>query len=346
MSDDGQSQWERLAGYIVGYQATWITDIGLKTGLFDAIADASDGIGEDDLAECLGYDARYVQLWCRSAYAFEVLDWNEHTGYRLSPAMRRLLLDSTDPLFIGGRMQFFAALYEDFRAFPQYLRTGGTWPRSEHDPWLLEALKNTTKPDSSVWTETVLPQAPTILAQLEQGGRVLDIGAGAGYAVVHYARRFPACDITGLEFDRPSYELAVRAIQESGLSDRVEIRHGDANRLDDIDAYDLITMSITLHETGGPDEWRNVLARAHRALRPGGAILVAELPYPDSPEAYRQQPAYRMLAGVQLHEALVGCAAITQGELPELLRAAGFVDVRVAEQPMPTRFVVLAEKPT
>lgn len=58
-------------------------------------------------------------------------------------------------------MQFFAALYEDFRAFPDYLSTGGVWPRSEHDPWLLEALKNTTKPDSGVWTEIVLPQAPT-----------------------------------------------------------------------------------------------------------------------------------------------------------------------------------------
>jgi len=53
-----------------------------------------------------------------------------------------------------------------------------------------------------------------------------------------------------------------------------------------------------------------------------------------------------MLAGVQLHEALVGCSAITRAQLPELLRDAGFSDVRVAAQPMPTRFVVLAAKPT
>ena len=50
-----------------------------------------------------------------------------------------------------------------------------------------------------------------------------------------------------------------------------------------------------------------------------------------------------MLAGVQLHEALVGCGAITQGELPELLEQADFVNVR---QPNPTRYVMLAEKPT
>lgn len=136
-----------------------------------------------------------------------------------------------------------------------------------------------------------------------------------------------------------------QAIADAGVDDRVEIRHDDANLLADVDAYDVVTMSITLHETGGPDEYRNVLARVHRALKPGGTLLVAELPYPDSPEAYRTEPAYRMLAGVQLHEALVGCGAITQAELPELLHAAGFTGVRVADQPMPTRFVMLADKP-
>jgi hypothetical protein len=89
----------------------------------------------------------------------------------------------------------------------------------------------------------------------------------------------------------------------------------------------------------------HVLTRVHRALKPAGTLLVAELPYPDSPQAYREQPVYRMLAGLQLHEALVGCGAITQDELPELLEGAGFVNVRVADQPLPTRFVMLADKP-
>ena len=49
------------------------------------------------------------------------------------------------------------------------------------------------------------------------------------------------------------------------------------------------------------------------------------------------------MAGVQLHEALVGCGMITQGQLRDLLTEAGFANVRVAEQPLPTRFVMLAE---
>ncbi|MGH6997418.1 MAG: SAM-dependent methyltransferase [Phenylobacterium sp.] len=268
----------RLAAFVVGYQATWIADIGVKSGLFQAIADGGDGISEADVAGRLGLDPRYVQLWCRSAYAFELLEWDPEAGYRLTSEMRTLC--SMPPTRCSWVVACSSSppSTKTSAPSPTIWPPGAAWPRSEHDPWLLEALKNTTKPDSGVWTETVLPQAPTALARLEQGGRMLDIGTGAGFALIHYAHRFPAAQIVGIEFDEPSYELAHQAIGDAGLGDRVEVRHDDANLLADIDTYDLVTMSITLHETGGPDEYRKVLERTHRALKPGGTLLVAELP--------------------------------------------------------------------
>lgn len=340
-----QEQWQRLFNYVLGNQAAWIADIGLKTGMFRAIADAGEmGVTEEVLAENLDYKPRYVRVWCRGAYAFELLDWDEQSGYRLAPHMESLLLDSGDPQFMGGRIQFYTALYEDYLAFPMYLRTGEIWPRSAHDPFLIEALKNLTKPDCVVFTGHVLPQAPETLAKLERGGKILDIGAGGGYHAMHYAKRFPNARVVGLEFDIPSLELAQKTIAEAGLSERVEIHHGDANELDEENTYDLITMSIALHETGGPAEYTNVLTRVWRALKPEGTLMVSELPYPDSPHEYRETPVYKALAGVQLHEALVGCGMITKGQLRGLLSETGFVNAREAEQPLPTRFIMLAEK--
>ena len=83
---------------------------------------------------------------------------------------------------------------------------------------------------------------------------------------------------------------------------------------------------------------------AGRALKPGGTLVVSELPYPNSPGAYRAEPVYKMLVEAQLHAAVVGCGAITQRELRELLKEADFADVQVAGQPLPTRFVMLGEK--
>jgi predicted O-methyltransferase YrrM len=340
------AQFQRLMGYIVGNQAAWFTAIGLKSGLFRAIADAGDaGTTDEALAEQLGYHPRYVQVWCLGAYAFELLDWDEASGYRLTPHLTSLLLDPADPQFMGGRMLFYTALYEDFLAFPDHLQTGAVWPRSDHDPFILRALQAMTTPDCVMITDHVLPQAPNTLAQLEAGGRVLDIGAGGGVHVVHYAQRFPASDVVGLEPDEASLDNARRAVDEAAVGDRVELVLGDANVLDADGAFDLVTMNITLHETGGVDEYRNVLDRARRALTPGGAVVVSEIPYPDEPTTYRSHPVYKAIAGVQLHEALVGCGMITQGQLRELLEGAGFNNVRVASQPMPTRHVMIGDNP-
>lgn len=340
-----QERWQALFDHVLGNQATWIADIGLKSGLFRAVADAGEaGATEEALSEKLGYHPRYVGVWCRAAYAFELLDWDGQRGYGLAPHMEALLMDPEDPLFMGGRIQFYAALYEDYRAFPEHLRTGEVWPRGDHDPFLIEALKNLTKPDCVVITEHVLPQAPETLARLERGGAILDVGAGGGHHLAHYAGRFPGARVVGLEIDGPSLDLARRTIAEAGLDNRVEVRPTDANELDDEDAYDLVTMSIALHETGGPPEYTNVLGRVRRALKPGGTLVVSELPYPDTPEEYRSSPVYKALAGVQLHEAVVGCGMITKGQLRDLVSDAGFAEVRAADQPLPTRFVVLAEK--
>jgi SAM-dependent methyltransferase len=327
---------------MLGYQATWVIDIGLKAGLFAAIAEAGP-IAEQALGARLGgLDERYLQVWCRAAYAFELVDWDEREGYRLAPHMRELLLDPADPQFLGGRLQFFAALNEDFRAFPGYLQQGGTWPRSEHDPFLLRTLESMTKPDAVMITDAVLPGAPALLSRLDQeGSRILDVGAGAGFAALHYAHHFPKARVTGLEFD----EAQVRLARDTVASEpRVEMRHGDANLLDERDVYDLVTMNVALHETGGPAEWPNVLRRVYAALKPGGTLVVSELPYPDAVSAYREQPVYKSLAGVQFHETLVGCGAITQNTLRDLLAAAGFPHARVADQPVATRFVMIAEK--
>lgn len=336
------AQWQKLFGYALGYQAAWIIDVGLRAGLFQAIREI-EPVSEESLAERLQYAQRYVQVWCRGAFAFELLDWDT-AGYRLAPHMATLLLDAADPQFLGGRIQFITALHEDFRAFPGHLRSGEPWPRSAHDPWLLEALKNMTRPDATMITEWAIPALPEVQRRLEQGGTILDIGAGGGFAAMHYANRYPRSRVIGLEPDAASAELARRSVADAAVQDRVAILEADANALAQTETYDLVILNVALHETGGPPEYRNVLTRARRALRQGGAAVVSELPYPDAPAEYRQKPVFRMMAGTQFHEALVGCGAITHGQLRALLEGAGFDHVRDLDQPLVTRVVMLGEK--
>ena len=340
-----QAQWQKLYDALLGNQLSWVVDVGLKARLFQTIAAAGDaGITEADLAEQLSYALRYVQVWCRAAFAFELLDWDGASGYRLAPHLESLLLDPDDPQYSAGRIQTYVAFYEDYRAFPALLKTGEIWPRSAHDPWLLEAITESTKPNARAIVHILERDAPETVARREAGGIMLDVGAGGGYHVVQYARRFPRTRVMGLEFEPAMVELAGRTLADAEVGERATVVHGDANALDELDAYDLVTFCIALHETGGPAEYRNVLERVRRALKPGGTVIVVELPYPDRPGEYRDQPVYKMLAGVQTHEAVVGCGMITQGQLRQLFTDVGFANPREAAWPTPTRFVMLGEK--
>lgn len=340
-----EAQFRKLFDMVGGFQGTWVATIGRKAGLFRAIREAPGGaLTAEALAGRLGYAPRYVRVWCRAAYAYELLDLDPAAGFRLAPHMAELLLDPASPRYLGGRVEVTAAFTEDFAAFPARLQDGATFPRKDHAPELVRGIMETTKPDFHVMTEIVLPAAPRVLGRVEAGGEIVDVGCGAAWGLVHMGRRFPRARGLGLEVDPSMLALATRNLAEAGLGDRVRVEATSALALEARDRFDLAVMNIALHETGERPEWVEVLRRVHRAVRPGGALLVSELPYPGTIEEYRSHPAYRLLAGVQHHEALVGCGMITVPELRALLEDAGFRPVRHVEQPNPTRIMYLAEK--
>lgn len=339
-----QEQFDWLFAQILGHQATEIAAIGLRSGLFAAIADRP-GMTSLALAEALDLDDRYVAVWTRSAFAHGFLDRTASDGFALAPQLEALLLDPTSPTYLGGTFRMESATDQDYRRFPSLMVTGQTWPRSEHDPEMLQALAHGTTPDVVMVVDHVLPLLPSVLDRLHDGGAILEIGAGAGVHTLRYATTFPTSHLVALELDPPSIALARQRLDEAGVGDRVEIRHQDANELDDQGRFDLATMNLVLHETGEEDDWRNVIRRTFDALRPGGAIVVVELPYPDDIDSYRTNPVHRRLAGIQLHESVVGCGAITERQLVDLVGAAGFADVGVADQPRRSRHVVIGTKP-
>lgn len=104
------------------------------------------------------------------------------------------------------------------------------------------------------------PRAPGTLVRLEQGGKILDVGAGGGYHAAHYAGRFSNAKVVALEMDGPSLDLARKTVAEAGLAGRVEIRPGEANQLDDSDEYGLVMLNRAPRD-GQPTRTRE-LARA------------------------------------------------------------------------------------
>lgn len=338
-----EAAFDRAFSHVLGHQAVSVGSIGIRAGLFAGIDDRGP-VSAAELAEVLGFDEHLVRVWCRAAFAFEFLDTDLEGRYRLAAGTATVLLDESHPLYMGGRFLFATATWQDTLVYPDALADTQVRSRSERDSLVLEAMRATSTPDSVMLIEHVLPQVPGLVAALDAGGTILEIGSGAGQLCLALARRFPTARLVGVELDPASVQQARSAVQDAGLERRVQVTHADANQLADRDTYQLVVMNRSLHEVGGPDEHLNVLRRSRQALRADGWTVVSELPYPDDEGEYRNNIDARRLAGVQLHEAIVGCAMITTSQLTALLRNAGYHGVRVIDQPRSSRIVSIGQR--
>lgn len=113
---------------------------------------------------------------------------------------------------------------------------------------------------------------------LRDTGLGLDIGTGPAQIPVKMLERAPGLSMVAVDRGGPMLDQA-RAVREaSGLASRLEVVNADGRKLPFADAtFDLVVSNSVLHHLGDP---RPVLTEMRRVLKPGGALLVADLRRP------------------------------------------------------------------
>ena len=113
-----------------------------------------------------------------------------------------------------------------------------------------------------------------LLVEISEVRRILEIGTLGGYSAVHLARGLlKDGELISLEIDEHHADVARNNIERAGLSDKVEVRVGDAHeRLtglieNDEGPFDLIF--IDADKEGYPD----YLDASMRLVRPGSLII-------------------------------------------------------------------------
>lgn len=314
-----------LLASAAGHIATRTIRMGLDHGLFQFIAEHGP-MSSDDLAEGVGLDKLYAQVWCRAAFAAGVLEGHDADAYTLAPHIDVLLLDKTSPGYLGG---LFKVLTEPevFDTFTENFASGERIWWDQTSPAWIDAVSETGGAFNTRFIPGGVSQVPGAEDRLAAGGKVLELASGTGVGLVRLGSHYPKLALVGLDGDAHSLSAARSRVDEAGMSDRVELTHSAMEDLDAEEEYDAITINVSMHECRDIEK---VTAAVHRALKPGGYFLNSDFPFPESGEGVRTVPG-RIMSGVQFFEALIDDQLVSVDYYLDLYERHGFSETGVVE---------------
>ena len=183
-----------------------------------------------------------------------------------------------------------------------------------------------------------------LVACIEAGQRVLDIGCGTGALTVRAAQR--GARVVGIDVNVQMLDLARRRVAASGRAADVELREMGVAELDGELAcsYDVVMSGLCFSElTEGERSF--ALRQADRLLGPGGLLLLADEVVPQGVLKWLLHWCIRLPLALVTY-LLTQTTTRSLWRLPENVQAAGFTIESIRLNALGDFIELVARKPT
>jgi SAM-dependent methyltransferase len=247
--------------------------MGDKLGYYRAMA-AGEPTTPSRLAEDTRTAEPYAREWLNAQAAGGTVVYDPEGGtYTLPPEQAVALTDESSPAFLPGFFQIALGTVQDATTIADLARSGAGYGWHEHSHDVHEGCERFFRPSYNAHlVDEWLPALDGVVAKLERGARVADIGCGYGASTIIMAQAFPRSTFLGSDYHRGSIEQARARAADAGVADRVSFEVASADAFPG-ERYDLVTTFDALHDMGDP-----VGAARHvrRSLADDGTWLVVE----------------------------------------------------------------------
>ncbi|MBC7782229.1 MAG: class I SAM-dependent methyltransferase [Burkholderiales bacterium] len=329
---------EKFVGMFNGAALMLMTSIGHRTGLFDAMGDGQS-VTSSELAQKAELSDRYVREWLGAMVTGEIVMYDPQTQrYHLPAEHAAWLTRASAPQCLAATSQWIGVLGAVEDQVVEAFSHGKGVPYSAYKRFAAVMAEESNQTTVAGMDEHILPLIPGLVADLERGIRVVDVGCGSGWALIHLAKRFPNSRFVGLDLLDTQIADAMLKASDAGLTN-ITFRACDVTDWNEPASYDLVTTFDAVHDQARPDL---VLANIRRALKPGGVYLMQDIKASTPVEKNHDNPMAPFIytvscmhcMSVSLANGGMGLGAAWGRELAcQMLADAGFNDVQVSELP-------------
>ena len=306
---------QRLQQMHFSFTTERVLSSAVRLDVFSHIASGKHTVAE--IAAAASSSERGMRMLLDALAAFDLLTKRD-ARYDLTSDAAQYLVRSS-PEYLGAFLES-DTLWEAWSHLADVVREGKPRRSSsqqevaeEFFPVLVRSLHITNSAPAARLAEQIA--APGA----KSGLRVLDIGCGSAVWSIAVAKEDPEARVTAFDFPKV-LDTTREFTRREGVAERFDYLAGDLRVAEfPAERYDLAILGNIVHGEGEPVA-RDLFARIHRALAPGGRLAILDM----IPADDRTGPPFPLLFALNMLVATDQGDTYTMAEYREWLAGTGF----------------------
>ncbi len=316
--------------------------LGDQLGIYRALADSDQPLTTDEIAAATGLHERWVREWAYNQAAAKIVEIDDSSTpaaerFSLSSEGRAVLATPSHPAFGMGMFHRLPQTMQALEHMPESFRTGMGHAYDSHGAEGAVGIERSFEPwNQANLLRRVLPALSDIEQRLDDGANVVDVGCGAGSAVLLLAERFPDSRFIGYDISQHALDRANAKLAASGLHN-AQFHDPRVQPLPDDHSVDLVTTFDCIHDMAHPQP---VIEAIRAALQNDGSWLLVDIRAHDSfADNVANNPMASLLYGISVLSCMssalsepngagLGTLGLSASRAESMARAAGFTRFR------------------
>src|SRR5215813_3319945 len=264
---------EQVFGYLGGALVSAMIYLGERMGLYQAMRGAGP-VSSEEVAHKTGLHERWVREWLYQQTTAGLIGYKGEARFELSPETALVLADENSPFFMAGGFCAIPQQMALLNHLPESFKSGLGLSYDQFGPEVNQGVERLLAP----WFRTqlvpnALPKLDGVVAKLEVGAKVADVGCGAGVALIEMAKAYPRSDFHGYDIAKIPLARAFENAKQAGVKN-VRFHDADSDTLPEDASHDFIMTFYCLHDMTRLDL---VILAIRKAIKPDGTWLIADI---------------------------------------------------------------------